>query len=327
MPYPLFDRSLLKLRPLAERRHDMGLDEVLDPDAPAPAFDHAHLPTVAERVAEARRNGRPVILMMGAHVIKVGLSRFVIDLMERGLVSHVAGNGACAIHDYELALIGATTESVADYIRSGEFGLWEETGEINAIAASAAQRGIGLGEAVGNAILKGDFPHGDVSIYAAAARLGIPATVHVGIGSDIIHEHPNCDGAAFGAASYTDFLVFTHSVSQLEGGALLNYGTAVMGPEVYLKALSMVRNIASREGRRIARFVTAVFDLIDLGDDLDSEAPKSDPRYYYRPFKTILVRTVRDGGESFYIRGDHTETLPALRRLLIDRIPGGRVEA
>ena len=327
MPYPLFDRSLLKLRPLAERRHDMGLDEVLDPDAPAPAFDHAHLPTVAERVAEARRNGRPVILMMGAHVIKVGLSRFVIDLMERGLVSHVAGNGACAIHDYELALIGATTESVADYIRSGEFGLWEETGEINAIAASAAQRGIGLGEAVGNAILKGDFPHGDVSIYAAAARLGIPATVHVGIGSDIIHEHPNCDGAAFGAASYTDFLVFTHSVSQLEGGALLNYGTAVMGPEVYLKALSMVRNIASREDRRIARFVTAVFDLIDLGDDLDSEAPKSDPRYYYRPFKTILVRTVRDGGESFYIRGDHTETLPALRRLLIDRIPGGRVEA
>ena len=327
MPYPLFDRSLLKLRPLAERRHDMGLDEVLDPDAPAPAFDHAHLPTVAERVAEARRNARPVILMMGAHVIKVGLSRFVIDLMERGLVSHVAGNGACAIHDYELALIGATTESVADYIRSGEFGLWEETGEINAIAASAAQRGIGLGEAVGNAVLKGDFPHGDVSIYAAAARLGIPATVHVGIGSDIIHEHPNCDGAAFGAASYTDFLVFTHSVSQLEGGALLNYGTAVMGPEVYLKALSMVRNIASREGRRIARFVTAVFDLIDLGDDLDSEAPKSDPRYYYRPFKTILVRTVRDGGESFYIRGDHTETLPALRRLLIDRIPGGRVEA
>ena len=327
MPYPLFDRSLLRLRPLAERRHDMVLDEVLDPDAPTPAFDHADLPTVAERVAEARRNGRPVILMMGAHVIKVGLSRFVIDLMERGLVSHVAGNGACAIHDYELALIGATTESVADYIRSGEFGLWEETGEINAIAASAAQRGIGLGEAVGNAILKGDFPHGDVSIYAAAARLGIPATVHVGIGSDIIHEHPNCDGAAFGAASYTDFLVFTHSVSQLEGGALLNYGTAVMGPEVYLKALSMVRNIASREGRRIARFVTAVFDLIDLGDDLDSEAPKSDPRYYYRPFKTILVRTVRDGGESFYIRGDHTETLPALRRLLIDRIPGGRVEA
>ncbi len=322
MPFPLFDRSLLKLRPLSERRHDMLLEEVLDPAVPVSAFEHPDLPTVADRIAEARRNGHPVILMMGAHVIKVGLSRYVIDLMERGLVTHVAGNGACAIHDYELALVGATTESVADYIRSGEFGLWNETGEINSIAISAVRQGIGLGEAVGDAIVEGDFTHADVSIYAAAARLRIPATVHVGIGSDIIHEHPNCDGAALGAASYTDFLVFTHSVSELEGGVLLNYGTAVMGPEVYLKALSMVRNVGSRDDRRIARFTTAVFDLIDLGDDLDAEAPKSDPRYYYRPFKTILVRTVRDGGESFYVRGDHTQTLPALRRLLIDRFPG-----
>ncbi|MDP6780101.1 MAG: hypothetical protein QGI83_25325 [Candidatus Latescibacteria bacterium] len=319
MPFPLFDRSRLKLRPLSERRHDMVLEEVLEPDGSTPAFEHPDLSIVADRVVDARRNGRPVILMMGAHVIKVGLSRLVIDLMERGLVTHVAGNGACAIHDYELALIGATTESVADYIRSGEFGLWEETGEINTIAASAVRRGIGLGEAVGSAVLDGDLAHTDVSIYAAAARLGIPATVHVGIGSDIIHEHPNCDGAAVGAASYTDFLVFTQSVSDLEGGVLLNYGTAVMGPEVYLKALSMVRNVAVREGRQIARFTTAVFDLIDLGDDLESEAPRSDPRYYYRPFKTILVRTVRDGGEGFYIRGDHTETLPALRSLLVDR--------
>ena len=321
MPYKLFDRSRLKIRPLSERKHDMGLDEVLHPGAPPPPFEHSGLSTVIARIVQARRNGRPVILMMGAHVIKVGLSRYVIDLLRRGLVTHVAGNGACAIHDYELALIGATTESVAKYIRTGEFGLWEETGRLNDIAVSACREGIGLGEGVGRAILDGDMPHADVSIYATAVRLSIPATVHVSIGYDIVHEHPNCDGAAIGAASYTDFLVFTESVSHLEGGVFLNYGTAVMGPEVYLKALSMVRNVARQEGRQIARFTTAVFDLIDLGEALDAEAPKSDPRYYYRPFKTLLVRTVRDGGESFYIRGDHTQTMPNLHRGAVAQLP------
>jgi hypothetical protein len=271
---------------------------------------------VADRVVAARRAGRAVILMMGAHVIKVGLSRFVIDLMERGLITHVAGNGACAIHDYELALVGATTESVAAYIRTGEFGLWTETGALNDIALSAVKDGIGFGEAVGRAVEQGRLPHRELSIYAAGVRLGLPVTVHVSLGYDIVHEHPNCDGAAIGAASYTDFLVFTQSVDNLEGGVLLNYGTAVMGPEVYLKALSMVRNVARREGRRIARFCTGVFDLVPLGDDLSGEAPKSDPRYYYRPFKTILVRTVRDGGESHYICGDHVVTLPNLHRLV-----------
>ena len=317
MPYPIFDRSQLKLRPLGERTHDMHLRELRDPAETPPPFDHPHLPAVIDRIAQARKNDRPVILMMGAHVLKVGLSRYVIDLMARGLITHVAGNGACAIHDYELALIGATTESVAHYIRTGEFGLWHETGRLNDIARQAAQEGIGLGEAVGREILNGDYPHKNISIFAEAVRLNIPITVHVSIGYDIVHEHPNCDGAAIGASSYTDFLVFTESVSHLEGGVLLNYGTAIMGPEVYLKALSMVRNIAHPEGRSIAHFTTAVFDLVSLGDDLDSEAPKSDPRYYYRPFKTILVRTVRDGGESYYIQGDHAHTLPALHHGLL----------
>lgn len=321
MPYKLFDRSRLKLRPLAERVHDMVLEELLHPNAPVAPFEHTGLNAVIDRVVRARRDGRPVILMMGAHVIKVGLSRYVIDLLERGLVTHVAGNGACAIHDYELALVGATTESVANYIRTGQFGLWEETGRINDIAASAAREGIGLGEAVGRAVHNGGMPHADASIFAAAYRLGVPATVHVSIGYDIVHEHPNCDGAALGEASYTDFLVFTEAVSHLEGGVFLNYGTAVMGPEVYLKALSMVRNVACQEGRSIAHFTTAVFDLIDLGEDLDAEAPKSDPRYYYRPFKTILVRTVRDGGESYYIRGDHTRTLPTLHQEVTAQLP------
>jgi hypothetical protein len=317
MPFPKFDRSQLKLLPLADRTHDFSLDEVLPLDVDASAFEHQGLNTVVDRIIAAKENGRAVILMMGAHVVKVGIQRFIIDLMERGYITHVAGNGACAIHDYEMAMIGATTESVANYIRKGQFGLWEETGQLNQIAIDAVRHGVGLGEAVGHAIQESDFPHKDVSIYAAGYRLGIPVTVHASLGYDIVHEHPNCDGAAIGESSYTDFLVFTESVSKLEGGVLLNYGTAIMGPEVYLKALSMVRNVAHRRSERIAHFTTAVFDLIPLGDNLDAEASKSDPRYYYRPFKTILVRTVRDGGESFYICGDHVETMPALYRGIV----------
>ena len=312
-----FDRNQLRLLPLTERTHDFGINEVLPLNVATPDFDHHGLDSISDRMAKARDNGRAVVFMMGAHVIKVGLSRFVIDLMERGLITHVAGNGACAIHDYELALIGATTESVGDYIRVGQFGLWEDTGALNDIAVTAARSDLGFGEAVGRTILEGDFPHKDVSICAAGTRLGIPVTIHVSLGCDIVHEHPNCDGAAIGAATYTDFLVFTQSVSRLEGGVLLNYGTAVMGPEVYLKALAMVRNVARPRGEEIAHFATAVFDLVPLGDDLDTEASKDDPRYYYRPFKTILVRTVRDGGESFYIRGDHVVTLPNLHRRLV----------
>ena len=295
--------------------------------------------------SRARAVGAPVILLMGAHVIKVGLSRFVIDLMERGIITHVGMNGAGPIHDFELALIGATTESVARYIQEGQFGLWDETGWINDIVAEGVRDGLGYGEALGRAIqesgVRGQesggsgvsfqfplsfqfpasmpFPHADTSILAAGYRLRVPVTVHIGVGQDIIHEHPNCDGAALGEASYRDFLIFTQTVTQLQGGVMLNFGTAVMGPEVYLKALSMARNVAHQEGRRINQFTTAVFDLVDLGDDLSHEASKSDARYYYRPFKTILVRTVQDGGESFYVKGDHRATMTMLYRAGMSR--------
>jgi len=317
MSYPIFDRSRLKIKPLSERQHDMDLSIVISPDAEIALHPNPNLKTVAERVIAARERGSQVILMMGAHVIKVGMSRFVIALMEKGWVTHVAMNGAGPIHDWELALIGASTESVARYIRTGEFGLWEETGRINDIAAYAMQNDMGLGEAIGKAIHEGDFPYKEASILEAGYRLRVPVTVHIGIGYDIIHEHPNCDGAALGAASYRDFLVIAETIYRgLEGGVLLNFGTAVMGPEVYLKALSMARNVAHQAGRRIASLTTAVFDLPQLGDDFSHEAPKDDPRYYYRPWKTILVRTVADGGESFYIQGDHRETLPTLYRYI-----------
>jgi hypothetical protein len=316
--YKLFDRSQLLIKPLSERQHDMQLDYVLGLDDPAPEFTHPQLAEVARRMVAAQRRGAARILMMGAHVIKQGMSRHVIDLIDRGFVSHIAMNGAGAIHDYELARIGATTESVARYIQTGEFGLWKETGDLNGVIKEAAELSLGLGESLGRHIDAGNFPHKDVSIFAAAYRRSIPVTVHVGVGYDITHEHPNCDGAALGAASYRDFLIFTRAVENLEGGVMLDFGTAIMGPEVYLKALSMVRNVARQQGRFIKHFTTAVFDLVPIQGDIHHELPKSDPGYYFRPHKTILVRTVADGGESFYFCGDHRATVPALRRALLE---------
>jgi hypothetical protein len=228
-------------------------------------------------------------------------------------------NGAGTIHDYELARIGATTESVDRYIRTGEFGLWRETGELNDWIGEAARLELGLGENAGRRIGASDFPHRDLSILAAAYRLSVPATVHAGIGYDILAEHPNCDGAALGAASYRDFLILARAVERLEGGVLLSFGSAVMAPEVYLKALAMARNVAHREGRAIRHFTTAVFDLVPIRGDIHHTLDKSDPGYYFRPHKTILVRTVADGGESFYFCGNHRATLPALRRAFLDQ--------
>lgn len=316
MSFQQFDRNKLILKPLSERVHDMNLSEVLPLNCQVPPCENQDLPAIAERIVAARRGGRPVILTIGAHVIKTGLSRFVIEWMQRGVVTHVAMNGAGPIHDFELALVGATTESVARYIQEGQFGLWLETGMINDAVRAGVEEGMGYGEAVGQAIETGGFPFADVSILAAGYRLRVPVTVHVGIGYDITHEQPNCDGAAIGEASYRDFLILANTVSQLQGGVLLNFGSAVMGPEVYLKALAMARNVAFQEGRRINEFTTAVFDLVDLGQDLHHEASKTDARYYYRPFKTILVRTVADGGTSYYVQGLHQVTLPNLFKLV-----------
>lgn len=314
--YQIFDRSRLEVKPLAERQHDLHLERWMALGDAAPPFSHAELPVVAKRIIEARNSGAARILMMGAHVLRAGVNRHIIDLLDSGAIDHIAMNGAGAIHDYELARIGATTESVDRYIRTGEFGLWRETGELNDWIREAAELSLGLGENVGRRIGASDFPHRELSVFAAAYRCRVPVTVHVGVGYDIIHEHPNCDGAALGAASYRDFLIFARTVERLEGGVLLNFGSAIMGPEVYLKALAMARNVARQEGRSIRGFVTAVFDMAPILGDHRAELPKTDPGYYFRPHKTILVRTVADGGESFYFRGDHRATLPALWRLL-----------
>lgn len=319
--YPQFDRSKLLIKPLAERQHDLAhshllkLDEL--PPLLAPRGMH-NLQQIGAQLVAAKQRGATALLLMGAHVIRAGVARQLIDLMERRLITHIGMNGAGPIHDYEMARIGATCESVARYIRSGEFGLWRETGEMNDVVREGVAAGMGLGESLGRHILESDFPYKETSVLAAGARLGVPITVHVGIGYDIIHEHPSFDPAAFGVGSYRDFLTVCDAVSRLEGGVFLCMGSAVMGPEVYLKALSMARNVAHQQGRRIARFTTAAFDLIPLEGDFQTEAAKSNPQYYYRPWKTILVRTVADGGQSFYICGDHRQTVPHLRRFAIE---------
>jgi len=322
MSYPIFDRSKLTLLPLSDREHDLSLDVILDLSDEIPAFEDENLETLAIRIVEAHQRGAAVIILMGAHVIRSGVSRFLIDLMEKGMIDLIGCNGAVTIHDMEFAMIGRTTESVAKYIQVGQFGLWKETGRVNDAAKFAYEHGLGLGESIGKMILDnpGEFPYGDISVLAAGYRLGIPITVHVGIGQDIVHEHPNFDGAAYGAASYRDFLTLVSAVENLEGGVMLNIGTAVMGPEVYLKALAMARNVAIQENRVIKHFTTGVLDIVDLGKTPGKEAPKTDSVYYFRPFKTVLVRTVADGGESYYVRGNHRATVSNLHRLILENL-------
>jgi hypothetical protein len=311
--YPLFDRSQIQLRDVGERGHDLTLAACRRLDGPFTRYEHPEFGDVVAAVVEARRRQRPVMVMIGGHPIKLGLSRYLVDLIERGLITHLATNGSGSIHDYELALVGGTSEDVPKWIRAGQFGLWRETSRLNDIIAEGARRGEGLGEAVGRTIETEQFPNRQMSIAAACWRAGIPFTVHVGVGSDIIHSHANCDGAALGAASYTDFLMFARTVQDLEGGVYLNVGTAVAGPEVYLKALSMARNVARQRGEEIRDFTTAVFDLVELPPGYRTGPPGKDhPQYYYRPWKTILVRTVADGGRSYYFCGDHQQTIPTL---------------
>ncbi len=319
MPHKQFDRSRLQLRPLQQRTHDLDRTCLMFPDGPREPFSHPALPDIAPRIVAAAEADRTVMFCCGAHVLRKGNGPLLIDLMQRGLLGHLALNGAGAIHDFEMALIGHTSESVARYVRTGEFGLWNETGRINEAAVAGCRDGIGLGEAIGRMIEDEAFPYRETSVLAAGVRLGVPVTVHVAIGQDIIHEHPNFDPAATGVTSYADFLIYTESIARLEGGVYLNVGTAVMGPEVYLKALTMARNVARQDGRAIERFTTAVFDLHDLGQRPDAEVPKTDPRYYFRPYKTVLVRTVADGGTSFYVQGDHRRTIPALYDLVVAR--------
>ena len=306
----------LRIKPLKERQNKLHLDVIkeLAPSSNLPDAQFKKLEQVADCLHEARDNNRSRILMMGAHVIRSGVQKFIIDLMRNGFVDCIAMNGACVIHDYEFALIGGTTEDVSRYIRNGEFGMWRETGMINDIVNKAYNENpsAGFGESVGRDIAANGLKFADHSLLAQAHLLGIPVTVHVSIGCDIIHQHPNFDGAATGALSHNDFLTLARKIDHLDCGVIMNFGSAVTAPEVYLKALSMARNVAAQRGKHIQHFTTMVCDLHDLPEITSSEPPTNSPAYYFRPWKTMLVRTVADGGRSFYVRGRHEDTVPAL---------------
>jgi hypothetical protein len=314
MQSSLFDRKSLKIEPLAKRKHDLDVATVRPLISAPQTKQDERICDVARAIIAAKENRSAVILMIGAHVLREGVQNYLIDLMEHNYISCVAANGAVMIHDFEFALIGATTESVSHYIREGQFGLWRETARLNDIINQAydENKTIGMGHAVGAFLENSDFPYKSVSLLAAGYRFGVPVTIHVGIGYDIIHEHLNCDGAATGALSYNDFLRFASDVGNLENGVVMNFGSAVMAPEVFLKALSMARNVAHGQGKTISHFTSLVCDLVELPDDVSDEPSKYNSQYYFRPWKTMLVRTVADGGRSFYIRGRHKNTIPAL---------------
>ncbi|HDZ62755.1 MAG TPA: hypothetical protein ENH40_06395 [Nitrospirae bacterium] len=311
-----FNRKQLNLLPLNKRVHDLDASSI-KPLKRIAGYNITYS-DVASAILKSKNDHKSVILMIGAHVLRSGVQKYLIDMMERGYLSCIAMNGAGIIHDYELALIGATTESVSKYIKEGQFGLWQETGQLNDIIKAGYKDGLGMGESVGRAIYEGDLPFKNISILSEAYRLKIPVTIHVGIGYDIIHEHPNCDGAATGATSYKDFLTLAGIVQNLENGVVMNFGSAVMAPEVFLKALSIARNTAHQQGKEIRHFTTLVCDLHDLPDDFSKEPSRDSIGYYFRPWKTMLVRTVSDGGISHYIKGKHSETISSLWTALTD---------
>ncbi len=255
---------------------------------------------VVAAVLEAGRRGKPVILGMGAHVLKVGLSPILVDLLERGLVTAVAVNGAGAVHDFELAYAGVTSEDVEVQLAEGNFGMADETGRIlNEAVAEGVRRGLGFGRALGERLLAMQPPHLGQSIFATCARLDLPCTVHVALGTDIVHMHPNCDGAAVGEGTQRDFRLLAAVVADLDdGGVYLNVGSAVLLPEVFLKALTLARNL----GYRVQDFVTVNLDFIQ----------------HYRPTQNVVRRPVARGGRGYALTGHHELLVPLLAAALIE---------
>ncbi|MCB2183066.1 MAG: hypothetical protein KQH63_13610 [Desulfobulbaceae bacterium] len=264
-------------------------------------FAGVDFPELVERLAAAHRAGRPIIVGMGAHVIKVGLNPLLIDLMERGIVQGIALNGAGIVHDTEIAMVGRTSEDVAQVLGSGQFGAAKETGEaVNEAINNGARENIGLGQAMGDYLISRDYPHNDMSLLASARRLDVPVTVHVAVGTDIVHIHPSANGAAIGQTSHFDFRLFCSFISELEGGVYLNIGSAVLLPEVFLKALTVVRNL----GHHVANFTTANFDFIR----------------HYRPMTNVVNRPTMTGGKGFHFTGHHEIMIPLLVAALLDEL-------
>ena len=313
MKFPPVDPSRATTYPLGQRPSKVALDGFGKPWQPAGSLRQfmESLPRIlaggtmidiADRIVNAVLAGRPVVLGMGAHPLKVGLSPLIVDLLERGIVSALAMNGAGIVHDFELAYQGATSEDVADSLDTGRFGMAHETGEFlnEAIRLGVTERGGGIGRAVGTRILDEELPYAAHSVLSACARLDAPACVHVAVGTDIIHMHPSADGRAIGEGSLRDFHLLTSVIARLEGGVFLNLGSAVIIPEVFLKALSLARNL----GHMVKTFTTVDLDFIRQ----------------YRPTANVVHRSTQAGGRGYQLTGHHEILFPLLCAAVIERL-------
>ena len=306
------DLSRLVVGSVAARSTRVSIADLarpLDPSAAMAVIDSLPRQLGAEvlreaiaRTSRSHRAGRPVVVMCGGHVIKVGVSPCLVSLIERGIVTHLAMNGAAAIHDVEMARSGRTSEDVETNLYEGTFGMVDETGNfMNAAAIEGAKRGEGLGECWGRAVEESLAPHRDVSLLAAAWRRGVPATVHVALGTDTIHHHPACDGAALGAMSLRDFRIFAGTLAEAHGSTTLNIGSAVLMPEVFLKALTVARNL----GADLAELTTVNFDQIQ----------------HYRPRVNVVERpTQAPGSKGLALTGHHEIMIPLFTGALLGAI-------
>ena len=317
MPYREADLTRVTTVPVGGRRNKVEPELLATPpgsDRSFAAFLESlpdvlaakDLRQVIEAVVSARRSRRGVILLLGGHVIKVGLGPLVNAWLARGIVTHIAMNGAAAIHDFELAAFGGTSEDVETGLADGSFGMAEETGaEMNAAIGAAARADQGMGEGLAWALAqRKQLPGADASILLAALRHDVPVTVHAAIGAEIIHQHPAADGSAVGATSHRDFRRLAASIPDLDhGGAVLNWGSAVMMPEVFLKALTIARNLGSGNP---THFVAADFDM----------------QRHYRPRVNVVQRPTRAGGTGFLLTGHHELLLPLLVWGVLEKLDG-----
>jgi len=312
MEFPPLDFDRIRTYPIRERPSKVHLDELARVWNAGGSFAQFldSLPrilvgnefrAVVEATVAAVRNHRPVVVMMGAHTIKCGLNPIFIDLMKRGVISAVALNGAGAIHDFELAFIGETSEDVQRGLDDGSFGMIDETGRLmNQALAAGVQQGIGAGRALGQAIVTGQFRNRELGILHQGVVGNTPVTVHIAIGTDIIHQHPTADGSVLGEATFLDFQKFAAVVAQLEGGVALNIGSAVIMPEVFLKALTIARNL----GHKVENFTTATFDMIRQ----------------YRPTENVVRRPTHKGGHGYYIIGHHELLVPLWAAAVVEKV-------
>jgi hypothetical protein len=310
LPYEEFDLSGVKTYPLRSRESKVGLAQFATPYAKGSGFAGfmTSLPAilaagdfkaVVAAMVAARANGRAIVWGIGAHVLKTGLSPILVDLMEKGFVSAIATNGAGIIHDFEIALSGATSEDVDATLGPGTFGMAEETGrQLNQAISDGVAAGLGIGQAVGRFLVEQRAPFAQISLAAAAHRLAIPITAHVAIGTDIIHMHPLASGAAIGAGSLRDFRYFVSSVAQLAGGVFLNCGSAVVLPEVFLKAVAIARN----DGRALTGLTTVNLDFLRQ----------------YRPLTNVVARPTAGTGRGYALTGHHELLIPMLAAALVE---------